>query len=299
MSKKIKFVEGNQKNMAELLNYVFGDLVVYLTYDQLNGRIEDNTNDYKYKVKAYNNGSLKVIKYKENRKKSNISIHQKFNLEKHLKMTEKERKKIEEENRKRHIYEVRTKIKDYILNNHFDTFWTLTFDPKICDEAIEDEYRYTEMHKWLAKMRKRHKRRSDENFNYIAIPERHKSGQIHWHMVTGGLDVELIDSGKTYKKQKIYNCPDWEHGFTNVQRMRSKSKISSYVTKYITKDLLYSPVRKNKRKYWSSKGLSLPDVYGVSDDKVMDFMTDENGNLLKPNFSTDVCDIYVLKGKGR
>lgn len=97
MSKKIKFVEGNQKNMAELLNYVFGDLVVYLTYDQLNGRIEDNTNDYKYKVKAYNNGSLKVIKYKENRKKSNISIHQKFNLEKHLKMTEKERKKIEEE----------------------------------------------------------------------------------------------------------------------------------------------------------------------------------------------------------
>ena len=299
MSKKIKFVEGNQKNMAELLNYVFGDLVVYLTYDQLNGRIEDNTNDYKYKVKAYNNGSLKVIKYKENRKKSNISIHQKFNLEKHLKMTEKERKKIEEENRKRHIYEVRTKIKDYILNNHFDTFWTLTFDPKICDEAIEDEYRYEEMRKWLHKMRARHRRNSDEKFNYIAIPERHKSGQIHWHMVTGGLDVELIDSGKTYKKQKIYNCPDWEHGFTNVQRMRSKSKISSYVTKYITKDLLYSPVRKNKRKYWSSKGLSLPDVYGVSDDKVMDFMTDENGNLLKPNFSTDVCDIYVLKGKGR
>lgn len=299
MSKKIKFVEGNQKNMAELLNYVFGDLVVYLTYDQLNRQIIDNTNDYKYKVKAYNNGSLKVIKYKENRKKFNKNLTQKFNLEKHLKMTEKERKKIEEENRKRHIYEVRTKIKDYILNNEFDTFWTLTFDPKICDEAIEDEYRYSEMRKWLERMRTRHSRKSDKKFNYIAIPERHKSGQIHWHMVTGGLDVELIDSGKTFRNQKVFNCPDWEHGFTNVQRMRSKSKISSYVTKYITKDLLYSPVRKNKRKYWSSKGLSLPDVYGVSDDKVMDFMTDENGNPLKPNFSTDVCDIYVLKGKGR
>ena len=202
MSKKIKFVEGNQKNMAELLNYVFGDLVVYLTYDQLNRQITDGTNDYKYKVKAYNNGSLKVIKYKENRKKFNKNLTQKFNLEKHLKMTEKERKKIEEENRKRHIYEVRTKIKDYILNNNFDTFWTLTFDPKICDEAIEDEYRYEEMRKWLDRMRARHRRNSDEKFNYIAIPERHKSGQIHWHMVTGGLDIELIDSGKTYKKQK-------------------------------------------------------------------------------------------------
>ena len=92
MSKKIKFVEGNQKNMAELLNYVFGALVVYLTYDQLNRQITDGTNDYKYKVKAYNNGSLKVIKYKENRKKFNKNLTQKFNLEKHLKMTEKERK---------------------------------------------------------------------------------------------------------------------------------------------------------------------------------------------------------------
>lgn len=302
MSKKIKFVEGNQKNMAELLNYVFGDLVVYLTYDQLNAQIIDDTYDYKYKVKAYNNGSLKVIKYKENRKKSNISIHQNLSLysakENLLNLSEEELQKREQENRHRYIYQVRTKIKDYILNNHFDTFWTLTFDPKICDEAIEDEYRYEEMRKWLHKMRARHRRNSDEKFNYIAIPERHKNGQIHWHMLTGGLDVELIDSGKTYKKQKIYNCPDWEHGFTNVQLMRSKSKISSYVTKYITKDLLYSPVRKNKRKYWSSKGLSLPDVYGVSDDKVMDFMTDENGNPLKPNFSTDVCDIYLLKGKG-
>lgn len=302
MSKKIKFVEGNQKNMDELLNYVFGELVVYLTYDQLNARIEDTTNDYKYKIKAYNNGSLKVIKYKENRKKIPSNPYQNLSLysakENLLNLSVEELEKREQENRRRYIYQVRTKIKDYILNNNFDTFWTLTFDPKICDEAIEDEYRYEEMRKWLHKMRARHKRRSDENFNYIAIPERHKSGQIHWHMVTGGLDVELIDSGKKYKDNKVFNCPDWEHGFTNVQRMRSKSKISSYVTKYITKDLLYSPVRKNKRKYWSSKGLSLPDVYGVSDDKVMDFMTDENGNPLKPNFSTDVCDIYLLKGNG-
>lgn len=299
MSKKMKFVEDNQKNMDEFLNCVFGKLVVYLTYDQLNARFRHDTNEYKYKVKAYNSGVLKVLKYKNNRKKSNHFIHSKIDLEKYLKMTEKERKKIEEENRKRHIFEVRTKIKDYILNNDFDTFWTLTFDPKICDEAIEDEYRYEEMRKWLHKMRARHRRKSDENFNYIAIPERHKSGQIHWHMVTGGLDIELVDSGKMYKNQKIYNCPDWKHGFTNVQRMRSKSKISSYVTKYITKDLLYSPVRKNKRKYWSSKGLSLPDVYGVSDDNIMNFLVDEYDNPIKPNFSTDVCDIYVFKGYSR
>lgn len=299
MKKKIKFVEENQENMSELLNYVFGDLVVYLTYDQLNAQNTDEYGDYKYKVKAYSNGTLKVIKYKNNRKKYQIPIHQKIKLKKDKKLTEEQKKLVEEENRKRHIYQVRTKIKDYILNNNFDMFWTLTFDPKICDEAIEDEYRYEEMRKWLHKMRMKNKRKGNAYFNYIAIPERHKSGQIHWHMVSGGLDVNLVDSGKTYQKQKIYNCSDWNHGFTSVQKMRSKSKVSSYVTKYITKDLIYSPVRKNKRKYWSSKGLELPDVYGVTDDSIMEFMSSENGVPAAPAYSTDVCDIYIFtRNKG-
>ncbi|WP_215389092.1 hypothetical protein [Staphylococcus aureus] len=113
-------------------------------------------------------------------------------------------------------------------------------------------------------------------------------------MVTGNLEPNLVDSGKKYKDNKIYNCPDWQHGFSNVQMMRSKSKISSYVTKYITKDLLNTPARKNKRKYWSSNNLTLPDVYGVSDDSVMDFMRDEYDKQIKPDYSTDVCDIWIL-----
>ena len=36
-------------------------------------------------------------------------------------------------------------------------------------------------------------------FRYIAIPERHKSGAIHWHMVTGGFRPVLINSGKNIK----------------------------------------------------------------------------------------------------
>ncbi|WP_206168162.1 rolling circle replication-associated protein, partial [Staphylococcus microti] len=199
------------------------------------------------------------------------------------------------DNQRRYMFKVKTKIKDLVLNNHFDMFWTLTFDPKKCIESVEDEYRFFEMRKWLDKMRKRHSRKSDKPFMYIAIPERHKSGLIHWHMVTGNLEPNLIDSGKTYKKQKIYNCIDWEHGFSNVQMMRSKSKISSYVTKYITKDLLNTPARKNKRKYWSSNNLTLPTVYGVSDDSVMSFMHDEYDRVVEPNYSTDVCDIWVFR----
>ncbi|HDJ3169631.1 TPA: hypothetical protein PP853_002800, partial [Staphylococcus aureus] len=288
MSNKIKFVEDDPKSMEALQKFLWSGLPVYLTYGQLNGHIDCYTLDYKYKLKTYNNGTLKVIKYKNTRQKSNISIHQNLSLhsvkENNLILSEEERKNLEEENRKSYMFKVRTKIKDLVLNNHFDMFWTLTFDPKKCDEAIEDEYRFEEMHKWLNKMRKRHNRKSDKPFNYIAIPERHKSGLIHWHMVTGNLEPTLVDSGKTYQKQKIYNCADWQHGFSNVQMMRSKSKISSYVTKYITKDLLNTPARKNKRKYWSSNNLTLPNVYGVSDDSVLDFMRDEYDKQIKPDY---------------
>ncbi|UBH14308.1 rolling circle replication-associated protein [Macrococcus armenti] len=295
MSKKIKFVEDDFENLVELQKIIFSPLVVYLTYDQLNTHFSPHYSYYNYKVKAYDNGVLRVIRYKKSRQKSNTNLTLKNNAISSKILTEKEKKIVEEENRKRHIFEVKTKIKDYILNNHFDLFWTLTFDPKKCVEAVEDEYRYDEMRKWLNKMRTKHNRKSNKQFTYIAIPERHKSGQIHWHMVTGGLEPGLIDSGKSFRNQKIYNCLDWPHGFTNIQKMRSKSKVSSYVTKYITKDLLYSPVRKNKRKYWSSKNLILPDVYGVTDDSLMDFLTDEYDRPIKPNYSTDICDIWTIR----
>lgn len=102
------------------------------------------------------------------------------------------------------------------------------------------------MRKWLHKMRAIHNRKSEQPFMYIAIPERHKSVLIHWHMVTDNLQPTLVYCGKTFRNQKIFNCPDWEHGLSNVQMMGFKSKISRYVTKYITKDLLNTPARKNK-----------------------------------------------------
>ena len=92
----------------------------------------------------------------------------------------------------KNIFESKNKLRDYARNNDFDMFWTLTFDNnKIADV---DDYRFDEMNKWLRKMRDTYGK-----FRYIAIPERHKSGAIHWHMVTGGFRPVLINSGKNIK----------------------------------------------------------------------------------------------------
>ncbi|UBH14309.1 rolling circle replication-associated protein [Macrococcus armenti] len=275
----------DEKTILELRKKMGGEkLVVYLTYDQLNAHKKPHLDMYDFKVKAYNNGVCKVIKYKNYRKKSNTFIHQK----KRLKKSTKEEKEAQ---KKRHVFEIKNLIKDYILCNIFTEFWTLTFDPKKFGGEVSDELAYSTMHTFLKKLRRKYGK-----FNYIAIPERHKSGQIHWHMVTGNLNVELIDSGKTFRNQKIYNCNEWEHGFTNVQKMRSKSKVSSYVTKYITKDLLYSPVRKHKCKYWCSKGLELPEIYAGDYSELAEIIPlhDENG-ALNPTHSNDICDIWLFR----
>ncbi|MFQ7888315.1 hypothetical protein ACIMN5_25235, partial [Escherichia coli] len=186
-----------------------------------------------------------------------------------------------EESRKQNLYKTKSKLRDYARNNHFDKFWTLTFDPK--NFGSSDNLRFEEMQKFLKRMTRKYGK-----FNYLAVPERHKSGAIHWHMMTGYFEPKLIDSGKRYKEKTIFNCPEWEFGFTNVQNVRSKKKISNYVSKYITKDLMDSPARRNKKKYWASRSLELPKTFGIK----------ELVNLnIEPDFESDICKIYEIEKK--
>ena len=132
-------------------------------------------------------------------------------------LSEVEKELLLIEDRKKYLWKVKNKLRDYARNNDFDMFWTLTFDNnKIADV---DDYRFDEMNKWLRKMRDTYGK-----FRYIAIPERHKSGAIHWHMVTGGFRPVLINSGKKYKNTPIHNCTDWEHGFQMYKKYVVKLK---------------------------------------------------------------------------
>jgi hypothetical protein len=226
---------------------------------------------YKTKIKEYPNGIKQLTVYRtpilvEN---SNDSIYSVTDPSK----VEKSADEIEFE-KLRALWKVKTKIKDYILSNDFNYFWTLTFD--------SDRYNYAEafekMSKWLRKMRDKYGR-----FNYIMIPELHKDGAIHFHGVTGGLGCQINDSGVKHKGVKVYNCPEWKHGFTTLTKIRSREKTASYVTKYVTKEMQNSIVEKGKKKYWCSRGMRLPAVSYSSEDL---------GKNLIPIFENETCLIY-------
>ena len=265
--------------MSKSKNELKSGLPVYLTYGQLKEHNKNQLSTYKYKVKSYNDGVYKVIEYKNERLKTDQKLTSFSGSNSDL--SEDEKAIRLEESRKQNLYKTKSKLRDYARNNYFDKFWTLTFDPKKFGSS--DNLRFEEMQKFLKRMTRKYGK-----FNYLAVPERHKSGAIHWHMMTGYFEPKLIDSGKRYKEKTIFNCPEWEFGFTNVQNVRSKKKISNYVSKYITKDLMDSPARRNKKKYWASRSLELPKTFGIK----------ELLNLnIEPDFESDICKIYEIEKK--
>ena len=176
----------------------------------------------------------------------------------------------------KNLWRIKTKIKDYILSNDFNYFWTLTFK----DDRYDYDLAFKKMGKWLEKMRKKYGK-----FDYIMIPELHKDGAIHFHGVTGGLNALIVESGVKHKGAKVHNCLEWEYGFTTLTKIRSREKTASYVTKYVTKEMQNSIVEKGKKKYWCSRGLRKPDITFTDLNLTPD---------LKPDYENDICAIYKL-----
>lgn len=149
------------------------------------------------------------------------------------------------------------KVFDIAYMNVFDYFCTLTFDDSKVNANDEDEV-HRVMTNWFKNMVKRN------NCKYLAVPEFHKSGRIHWHMLISG-NLTLIDSGTVLIPERkkpvrreyaqricfdmsyartVYNLKEWRNGFSTVIEFRKcndggdgTTAIAKYLTKYMTKDL--------------------------------------------------------------
>lgn len=203
----------------------------------------------KCRIKEYPDGTKQAYVYNDAYFKDNTGYDQTTSgisiCEKDLESIEKDRLHSE------HMSLVRTRnqVKDYVLSNEFDMFWTLTFNNK----RESDKVCFDRMSNWLKYMKKKY-----GLFDYIFIPERHEDGCIHFHGVTGAFKGVMVDSGVKLKGQIIYNCNEWNYGFSTVSIIRDKKRAASYITKYITKELSQDVVGKGKKKYWSSRGLRKP-----------------------------------------
>lgn len=148
------------------------------------------------------------------------------------------------------IIRTKTMLEDLCICNNFDLFCTFTFDPKRynCDKIA---YCKKYMNTWCHNAKTRHSRRLE----YLIVPERHKSGQIHFHALIKNYEGRLSDSHHKQGGRVVYNIPHWHYGFSTAVKIDNQEAVSRYIRKYITKDMILLP---SSKRYYCSQGLIRP-----------------------------------------
>lgn len=177
-------------------------------------------------------------------------------------------KKAIEERAFQQMYRIKRRVKYYMLSNNFDLFWTLTFNDEKVDATNYKKVKKTLM-AWLKYQREKHGK-----FGYLFIPEFHKSGRIHFHGVTQDFAPPLIvarspKNNRLIKKNgiQIFNANNWKKGFSTVSQIANEEKTASYLTKYITKEVMQIPTEFNEPRYLVSRGLQNPKIEYTLDEK--------------------------------
>lgn len=169
----------------------------------------------------------------------------------------------QEERTKSQSYKIKRKIRGYMLTNDWKYFVTLTIDPKKIN-SFDYDVAKKRLLTWCSSQR-----RKKGAFNYLFIPEMHKSGAIHFHGVIGGNDgIEFTQAtnsrtGKPMVRngRDVYNLKSWSKiGFSDCEKIENLEATSTYITKYITKELLSDPEMYKKKRYFTSRGLNTPSV---------------------------------------
>lgn len=141
----------------------------------------------------------------------------------------------------------KTTISDLVLSNSFEHFVTFTFTKDRQDIKKSKD----KMSEWLHSQQKKYGK-----FEYLIVPEFHKDGKsIHFHALFQGYRGQLTKTNKKIGGRLVYNIASYKKGFTTLVVIDNHEKVSSYIKKYITKDM---PKMLGKKRYWCSMGLQRP-----------------------------------------
>lgn len=245
------------------------------TSNVLNSIFEKNPNT-KYKeicsyAKIYPD-SIKIIKYHRPIVFSNFSESSEYSTSAIL-MNEENSE--ENDYLQKSINRTKTKISDYVLCNNFSHFATFTFDPsnsKVNGEENRHDFKKMSslLKKWLNTEQVNHFRRHGRKFRYLIVPERHKNNAWHFHALLEGYQNETEDFytrknkyitvselKKTKKDKNRKFIVRYKLGRSEIAPIKDKTKMSSYIKKYITKELIQD---KNAKRYWASRNLKTPEI---------------------------------------
>lgn len=162
----------------------------------------------------------------------------------------------------------RNEIYRWARQCRWEWFVTLTFDG-----AKTERESYSACMERTAKWFNNQKQRHAPELKYLYVPEQHKKGGWHIHGVMADTGSMLItDSGRVSFHGKacrrnagnsmcpvIYNLSGWRYGFSTATEVADAHRVSTYILKYITKELVAdTPYR---HRYFRSRNLPKPEEH--------------------------------------
>ena len=250
--------------------------------------------EYNSTIKIYSNGLVKIKRnsfstlkgiYRENRHTGTMSEDEK------------------EEKTKKYLKKVKTNIVDLAINyDKWEYFITLTFDnEKFENGKYSHEQAIDYLKKWI-----NNQKHQNRQMTYLLVPEFHKeSGKLHFHGLISNVPKWKFTEARypeDYKKDKlrgkliiknglqIYNLDNYDLGFTTISEVQDQEKVSNYISKYATKELI---TLKSKRRYWYSRNLEKPQFkYDYIESNLKEYLKGIDLRFYK-SFDSDFRSIEV------
>lgn len=174
----------------------------------------------------------------------------------------------EEHSKRVSLTYTKNNIYNIARSNTWEWFITLTFDRNRTDSSD-----YETVTKKLQKFLNNLQQRKCPGLKYLIVPEYHRDGEhYHFHGLLAQCDgLDFRFSGHyTKDNEPIFNITGWKHGFTTATMVTDSRRVSSYITKYITKESQIC--LKEKNRYYASRSVSRMQAdYHIVDEE--DFLT--------------------------
>ena len=180
------------------------------------------------------------------------------------------------------ISRAKGKVFEYAKCNPWDYFVTLTLD-----KTKKDRYDLQGYIADLGRFIRNERIRTGSDIKYLLIPEQHKDGAWHMHGYFYGIpetDIQINSHG--YYDWTRYSK---RFGYCSLDRIKDKERCDNYITKYISKEMGGLAIEKNKKLYYSSRGLHTAEI-------IHQAYTSEK--ISTPDFENDFVSIKWLDTLG-
>lgn len=143
----------------------------------------------------------------------------------------------------------KTRVRELALCNDWSHWCTITLNKNKMNRYDLDGY-IKKLGEWIS----HYNRKYNTKLKYILIPEQHEDGAWHMHGLMNGLSPDsLIKNKHGYLDMPFYAE---RFGWISLDPVKDKLRISSYISKYISKDVMKATeIKLHKHSFYASRGL--------------------------------------------